>query len=121
DELAATHEDVEVLHRTVKQGLGPAYVAGFQRALAGGAARVISMDADFSHDPADLPRMVANSAGYVGADSRSVTREKDVGAASTGVGADLVIGSRYTEGGAIADWGPLRRFVSRGGSTYSRI
>lgn len=98
DELAASHEDVEVLHRTVKEGLGPAYVAGFKRALAGGAARVISMDADFSHDPADLPRLVETS------------RE-----------ADLVIGSRYVEGGEIAEWGPLRRFVSRGGSTYSRL
>lgn len=98
DELAAAHEDVEVLHRTVKEGLGPAYVAGFKRALAGGAARVISMDADFSHDPADLPRLVEASSE-----------------------ADLVIGSRYVEGGEIAEWGPLRRFVSRGGSTYSRL
>lgn len=101
DELAAAHEDVEVLHRVVKEGLGPAYVAGFQRALAGGAACVISMDADFSHDPADLPRLVE---------------------AATGAGgADLVIGSRYVEGGEITDWGPLRRFVSRGGSGYSRL
>lgn len=98
DELASTHDDVEVLHRTVKEGLGPAYVAGFNVALEGGAARVISMDADFSHDPADLPRLV-EAAGA----------------------ADLVIGSRYVEGGEIAEWGPLRRFVSRGGSTYSRV
>lgn len=121
DELAAAHEDVEVLHRTVKQGLGPAYVAGFQRALAGGAARVISMDADFSHDPADLPRMVEASIGAIGAGSGSTARSKDYDDAPDGIGADLVIGSRYVEGGAIADWGPLRRFVSRGGSTYSRI
>lgn len=98
DEMAASHEDVEVLHRTVKEGLGPAYVAGFKRALAGGAARAISMDADFSHDPADLRRLV------------DASRE-----------ADLVIGSRYVEGGEIAEWGPMRRFVSRGGSTYSRL
>lgn len=101
DQLAAQFEDVEVLHRSVKEGLGPAYVAGFQRALAGGAARVISMDADFSHDPADLPRLVT--------------------AASGAEGADLVIGSRYVRGGEIAEWGQLRRLVSRGGSTYSRL
>lgn len=98
DRLAADYEEVEVLHRAAKEGLGPAYVAGFQRALAGGAARMISMDADFSHDPADLPRLVEASAD-----------------------ADLVIGSRYVSGGEIAEWGPLRRFVSRGGSTYARL
>lgn len=106
DGLADQYEDVEVLHRTAKEGLGPAYVAGFQRALAGGAARVISMDADFSHDPADLPRLVEASRSGGGID---------------GQGADLVIGSRYVEGGEIAEWGPLRRFVSRGGSAYSRL
>lgn len=98
DALAAAYQDVEVLHRTIKEGLGPAYVAGFQRALAGGAARVISMDADFSHDPVDLPRLV-----------------------EAATEADLVIGSRYVEGGEISQWGPLRRFVSRGGSTYARV
>src|SRR5687767_259599 len=59
DDLAARHEEVEVLHRPVKEGLGPAYVAGFGRALAGGAQLVAQMDADFSHDPADLPRLLA--------------------------------------------------------------
>ena len=124
DELAAAHDDVEVLHRTVKEGLGPAYVAGFQRALAGGAARVISMDADFSHDPADLPRLVAASLG-AGNGEREGAGAGDAGVAAgeagTGAGADLVIGSRYVEGGGIAEWGPLRRMVSRGGSTYSRL
>lgn len=100
DELASAHPDVEALHRTVKEGLGPAYVAGFQHALAGGAARVVSMDADFSHDPTDLPRLVE---------------------AVSGGSTDLAIGSRYVEGGGIAEWGPLRRLVSRGGSAYSRL
>ena len=98
DRLAAELEGVEVLHRLEKQGIGPAYVAGFRRALDGGAGKVIQMDADFSHDPADLPRLLAASES-----------------------ADLVIGSRYTDGGRVADWGPLRRFISRGGSTYARL
>lgn len=97
DRLAAETDDVEVLHRAAKQGLGPAYVDGFRRALAGGAELVAQMDADFSHDPADLPRLIEATAD-----------------------ADLVLGSRYVEGGAVADWGPVRRLVSRGGSTYAR-
>jgi dolichol-phosphate mannosyltransferase len=97
DRLAAAHADVEVLHRPRKGGLGPAYVAGFRRALAGGAELVAQMDADFSHDPADLPRLLAAAAE-----------------------ADLVLGSRYVEGGGVADWGPLRRLISRGGSAYAR-
>jgi dolichol-phosphate mannosyltransferase len=97
DRLAAQHEDVEVLHRPRKQGLGPAYVAGFQRALAGGAALVAQMDADFSHDPADLPRLLEAARG-----------------------ADLVLGSRYVSGGRVEEWGSLRRAISRGGSAYAR-
>ena len=97
DRLAAGNADVEVLHRPGKQGLGPAYVAGFRRALEGGADLVAQMDADFSHDPADLPRLLA-AAGD----------------------ADLVLGSRYVDGGAVAEWGPLRKFISRGGSAYAR-
>jgi dolichol-phosphate mannosyltransferase len=97
DGLAAAHEEVEVLHRGSKQGLGPAYVAGFRRALANGAELVLQMDADFSHDPADLPRLLAAAEG-----------------------ADLVLGSRYVDGGAVSDWGALRRLISRGGSAYAR-
>jgi dolichol-phosphate mannosyltransferase len=97
DRLAAESPDVEVLHRTAKRGLGPAYVAGYERALAGGADLVCQMDADFSHDPADLPRLLAAAEG-----------------------ADLVIGSRYVPGGGIEQWGPLRRLISRGGSAYAR-
>jgi dolichol-phosphate mannosyltransferase len=97
DRLAGEVEDVSVLHRPRKEGIGPAYVAGFRRALEGGAELVAQMDADFSHDPADLPRLL--------------------GAAED---ADLVLGSRYVEGGGVADWGPLRRAISRGGSAYAR-
>ena len=97
DRLAAEHDDVEVLHRPRKEGIGPAYVAGFQRALAGGAELIVQMDADFSHDPADLPRLLEASRG-----------------------ADLVLGSRYVDGGGVADWGPTRRLISRGGSAYAR-
>ena len=97
DRLAADHDDVSVLHRPDKQGLGPAYVAGFREAIAGGAELIAQMDADFSHDPADLPRLLAATAD-----------------------ADLVLGSRYVAGGGIAEWGPTRRLISRGGSAYSR-
>ncbi len=97
DRLAAAHPDVSVLHRSRKEGLGPAYVAGFREALASGAALIAQMDADFSHDPADLPRLLAATAE-----------------------ADLVLGSRYTEGGGVRDWGPLRRAISRGGCAYAR-
>jgi len=98
DRLAADHDDVSVLHRPAKQGLGPAYVAGFREAIAGGAELIAQMDADFSHDPADLPRLLAATAD-----------------------ADLVLGSRYVAGGGIAEWGPTRRLISRGGSAYSRV
>ena len=97
DRLAAAHDDVAVLHRPGKQGLGPAYVAGFREALAGGAELVVQMDADFSHDPDDLPRLLAAAED-----------------------ADLVLGSRYVAGGGIAEWGPTRRLISRAGSAYAR-
>ncbi|HEY7197136.1 MAG TPA: polyprenol monophosphomannose synthase [Gaiellaceae bacterium] len=98
DGLAAKHPWVQVLHRPRKQGLGPAYVAGFHRALADGADLVVEMDCDFSHDPADVPRLVASMQH-----------------------ADLVLGSRYVPGGRIENWGPGRRAVSRLGSWYARI
>jgi dolichol-phosphate mannosyltransferase len=98
DRLAAEEERIEVLHRPRKEGLGPAYLAGFQRALEGGASSVLEMDSDFSHDPADLPRLLA--------------AVED---------ADLAIGSRYVEGGSVENWTPLRKAISRGGSAYSRL
>src|SRR5919197_3772927 len=97
DQLAEAYDEVAVLHRPAKEGLGPAYVAGFHRALREGAELVAQMDADFSHDPADLRRLVE--------------------AAAT---ADVVLGSRYVNGGAVTDWGPGRRAISRWGSTYAR-
>ncbi len=97
DRLAAERGDVAVMHRSEKLGLGPAYIAGFEAALAGGAETVVQMDADLSHDPADLPGLLA-AAGD----------------------ADLVIGSRYVPGGGVSDWGPGRRAISRWGSRYAR-
>jgi dolichol-phosphate mannosyltransferase len=96
--LAEELEQVEVLHREAKMGLGSAYRAGFRRALAGGAELVIEMDADFSHDPRYLGDLLEAA--------------KD---------ADLVLGSRYVDGGGIRDWGMLRRLVSRGGGMYARV
>jgi dolichol-phosphate mannosyltransferase len=98
DRLADAHPEVEVLHRTAKEGLGRAYIAGFHRALAGGADRVMEMDADFSHDPSDIPRLV---------------REAQADA-------DLVLGSRYVPGGGVENWGLGRRIVSRGGCVYAQ-
>src|SRR4051812_42158724 len=99
DRLAAELGYVDVLHRERKEGLGPAYLAGFKRALAEGAELVLEMDCDFSHSPADVPRLIA------AADA-----------------ADLVLGSRYVEGGGVdGDWGILRRIVSRGGSLYASL
>jgi dolichol-phosphate mannosyltransferase len=98
DRLAEEHGEVEVLHRTAKEGLGRAYVAGFERALAGGAGRIMEMDSDFSHDPRDIPRLV------------EATRQ----------GADLALGSRYVPGGGVENWGLGRRFVSRGGCVYAQ-
>ncbi|HLF68656.1 MAG TPA: polyprenol monophosphomannose synthase [Gaiellaceae bacterium] len=98
DRLAEELPWVSVLHRERKEGLGPAYVAGFQRALAEGAELVLEMDCDFSHDPADVPRLIEAAAE-----------------------ADLVLGSRYAHGGGTEGWGPLRWFVSRGGCLYAQI
>jgi dolichol-phosphate mannosyltransferase len=98
DRLAAAHPEVEVMHRPGRAGLGPAYLAGFACALERGAGFVFEMDADLSHDPADLPRLLA----------------------PVRAGAGLAVGSRYAEGGGIADWGAARRAVSRGGSWYAR-
>jgi dolichol-phosphate mannosyltransferase len=100
DELAAADPRIRVRHRTAKQGLGKAYLDGFGVALGGGATVLVQMDADFSHDPAVLPSLVAPiEAGE----------------------ADLVIGSRYTAGGGVVDWGIGRRLISRGGSIFARI
>jgi dolichol-phosphate mannosyltransferase len=100
DGLAAADPRIRVRHRPGKQGLGRAYLDGFGVALGGGAAVVIQMDADWSHDPAALPGLIEPV---------------------TGDSADLVIGSRYTKGGAVEDWGLFRRMISRGGSTFARI
>jgi len=97
DSLADALEYVDVLHRPRKEGLGPAYLDGFRHALALGADLILEMDCDFSHAPADVPRLIA------AADS-----------------ADVVLGSRYTPGGSIPDWGFLRRAVSRGGNIYAQ-
>jgi dolichol-phosphate mannosyltransferase len=99
ERLAAEHPWMQVLHRTIKEGIGPAYLAGFRHALEHGASFVLEMDSDFSHDPADLARLLQAVAD----------------------GADLALGSRYVPGGAVSDWGLLRRLVSEGGSTYARI
>jgi dolichol-phosphate mannosyltransferase len=98
DRLAAEHEWVSVLHRERKDGLGPAYIAGFRRALAEGADLVLEIDCDFSHDPNDVPRLIA----------------------AVEAGADLALGSRYVEGGGTANWGLVRRLISRGASVYTR-
>jgi dolichol-phosphate mannosyltransferase len=99
DRLAREHDWMEVLHRTEKNGIGPAYLAGFRHALDHGAEFVMEMDCDFSHDPADLARLLE----------------------AVDQGADLALGSRYVPGGGVTDWGLLRRFISQGGSTYARI
>ena len=99
DGLAAADPRVRVKHRARKMGLGPAYLDGFGVALAGGARIICQIDADGSHDPAALPSLVAPI-------------ERDA--------ADLVIGSRYTRGGRVEDWGVARRLVSRGGSLFAR-
>jgi dolichol-phosphate mannosyltransferase len=98
DGLARELDYVSVLHRPAKEGLGPAYIAGFRRALADGAELVLEMDCDFSHDPGDVPRLVAAADG-----------------------ADVVLGSRYVAGGGVRNWGLLRRFISAGGSWYARV
>jgi dolichol-phosphate mannosyltransferase len=98
DRLARELDHVEVLHRERKEGLGPAYLAGFRHALAGDAELILEMDCDFSHDPADVPRLLAAAAE-----------------------ADVAVGSRYVEGGSVRNWGLVRRFVSAGGSVYARV
>jgi dolichol-phosphate mannosyltransferase len=98
DRLAQQLPWVSVLHRERKDGIGPAYVAGFGRALSEGAELVLEMDCDFSHDPADVPRLLAAAEH-----------------------ADLVLGSRYVAGGGIENWGILRRFVSRAGCLYAQV
>lgn len=97
-ELAEREESIHFLHRETKEGLGPAYIAGFRHALAAGAGRILEMDSDFSHDPADLPRLLA------------ATEE-----------ADIAIGSRYVSGGGVENWSRLRQAISRGGGTYARL
>ncbi|HUA47210.1 MAG TPA: polyprenol monophosphomannose synthase [Solirubrobacteraceae bacterium] len=97
DRLAERHAEVEVLHRPAKSGLGHAYLAGFAYALSGDAELVIEMDADFSHDPRYLEQLLA------------AARE-----------ADMVLGSRYVQGGGTENWGIVRRLISRGGSFYAR-
>ena len=97
-ERLSTELPVEVLHRRQKEGLASAYVAGFKHVLARGAGLVLQMDSDFSHDPADLQRLIAASSQ-----------------------ADLVLGSRYVPEGGVRDWGSIRRAISRGGSTYARV
>jgi dolichol-phosphate mannosyltransferase len=99
DRLASEHDWFNVLHRSEKNGIGPAYLAGFRHALDHGAGYVMEMDSDFSHDPADLARLL-----------RAVYD-----------GADLALGSRYVSGGGVTEWGLLRRFISEGGSTYARL
>jgi dolichol-phosphate mannosyltransferase len=99
DRLAAELDFVSVLHRERKEGLGPAYLAGFRRALADGAELVLELDCDFSHDPKDVPRLIA----------------------ACEAGADLALGSRYVKGGGTENWGLGRRIVSWGGSFYARL
>jgi dolichol-phosphate mannosyltransferase len=98
ERLAAELDAVSVLHRAKPSGLGPAYLAGFEVALEAGAELILEMDADFSHDPADVERLIAAVAD----------------------GADLALGSRYVPGGGVSDWGLTRRVVSRGGCLYAR-
>ena len=100
DGLAGADARVLVRHRTAKQGLGRAYLDGFGIALEADAQYVVQMDADWSHDPAAL---------------ESLLRPVVDGTA------DLVIGSRYTRGGGVVDWGIGRRLISRGGSIFARV
>ncbi len=99
DALAASRPWLTVLHRARKEGLGRAYLDGFAIALDRGYERILEMDCDFSHDPAELPRLVAATIG----------------------GADLVLGSRYVPGGGVENWGVVRRIISAGGCAYARI
>lgn len=98
DGLAARYENISVIHRPEKQGLGPAYLAGFRQALSTDTHYIFEMDSDFSHDPAYIPTFL-----------------EAIGEA------DLVIGSRYVPGGRVENWGLLRKVISKGGSTYARL
>ena len=98
DALAAELEWVDVLHRPRKAGIGPAYIAGFRRALEAGAELVLEMDCDFSHDPQDLPLLMS----------------------ACEAGADVALGSRWVAGGGTVNWGTGRTIISRGGSLYAR-
>ena len=98
DQLAGVDDHVHVMHRTAKEGLGAAYVAGFRWALERGYGTVVEMDADGSHQPEELPRLLAALAG-----------------------ADLVLGSRYVPGGQVENWPRSREILSRGGNTYTRL
>jgi dolichol-phosphate mannosyltransferase len=98
-DLASSYEQIKLLSRPSKQGLGTAYIAGFKQALADGARFIFEMDADFSHNPAYLPALLAGA-------------ERDY---------DVVLGSRYVRGGGTTDWGLLRRMISRGGNFYARL
>ena len=98
DRLAGELGFVDVLHRERKEGLGPAYRAGFRKALAEGAELLLEMDCDFSHDPRDVPRLIAAAES----------------------GADLALGSRYVRGGSIPNWGLVRRAISLGGNIYAQ-
>ncbi|MDP9285235.1 MAG: polyprenol monophosphomannose synthase [Actinomycetota bacterium] len=99
DRLASELAFVDVLHRPQKLGLGPAYLAGFRRALAEGAELVLEMDCDFSHDPRDVPRLIT----------------------AAEEGTDVVLGSRYVRGGRVGNWGVVRRAISRGASLYTAL
>jgi dolichol-phosphate mannosyltransferase len=99
DRLATELGFVDVLHRPAKEGLGPAYLAGFRHALAGDCELLLEMDCDFSHDPADVPRLIA----------------------AVEEGADLALGSRYVPGGGVRNWGLLRKAISRGASLYTGV
>ncbi|MDQ4024620.1 MAG: polyprenol monophosphomannose synthase [Actinomycetota bacterium] len=98
DRLASEHSEVQVLHRPQKDGLGRAYLAGFGRALSADADLIMQMDSDFSHEPADLPRLIS-AAGA----------------------ADVALGSRYVPGGGVTNWAWSRRLLSRGGCAYARM
>lgn len=98
-EMARCEPRVGLLSRAGKQGLGTAYIAGFRRALAEGAQFIFEMDADFSHDPSYLPSLLAAAETHY----------------------DLVLGSRYVEGGGTANWGAMRQLISRGGNIYARL
>jgi dolichol-phosphate mannosyltransferase len=99
DRLAAELDFVDVLHRERREGLGPAYIAGFRHALAAGAELVLELDCDFSHDPADVPRLIDAAES----------------------GGDVVLGSRYVPGGSVANWGLVRRTISRGAGWYTAV